>query len=183
MNSQTCLMASPPAKIAGARLLAGLTDVPVSGNDTIEVIEQTIRLGKKIKLWDEFQPNLYNMGCKLHTTVAGHNYEHAKEATFGMREVTASKDHVLINGHPVHLRGTVENAVFPQTGYAPVDDASWERILNILKEYGMNHMRFHSWCPAAGNLVVARVRETFPTARLAPVRSWHAPPDSRHRRC
>lgn len=125
------------------------TDVPVSGNDTIEVIEQTIRLGKKIKLWDEFQPNLYNMGCKLHTTVAGHNYEHAKEATFGMREVTASKDHVLINGHPVHLRGTVENAVFPQTGYAPVDDASWERILNILKEYGMNHMRFHSWCPPA----------------------------------
>ena len=64
-----------------------------------------------------------------------------------MREVTQGKNHVLVNGSPIHLRGTVENAVFPQTGYAPVDDASWERIFTILKEHGMNHMRFHSWCP------------------------------------
>lgn len=125
------------------------TDVAVSGKDTIEYIEQTIPLGKKIRLWDEFQPNLYQLECKLSTTAADLSYEYSKQATFGMREVAASRDHVLINGHPVHLRGTVENAVFPQTGYAPVDDASWERILNILKEYGMNHMRFHSWCPPA----------------------------------
>ena len=70
-----------------------------------------------------------------------------KSVTFGMREVTQGKNHVLVNGSPIHLRGTVENAVFPQTGYAPVDDASWERIFTILKEHGMNHMRFHSWCP------------------------------------
>ena len=72
------------------------TDVPVSGNDTVEVIEQTIRLGKKITLWDEFQPNLYKMECKLKTTAAGQNFEFAKEATFGMREVTASKDHICV---------------------------------------------------------------------------------------
>lgn len=30
-----------------------------------------------------------------------------------------------------------------------MDDASWEHIFNILKSYGMNHMRFHSWCPPA----------------------------------
>ncbi len=55
-----------------------------------------------------------------------------------MREIKADRDNILINGHRVHLRGTVENAVFPKTGYAPVDDASWERILTILKDYGMN---------------------------------------------
>ena len=31
MNTQTCESAAPPSKIAGARLLAGLTDVPVRG--------------------------------------------------------------------------------------------------------------------------------------------------------
>ena len=49
-----------------------------------------------------------------------------------MREIKADRDNILNNGHRVHLRGTVENAVFPKTGYAPVDDASWERILTIL---------------------------------------------------
>ena len=31
MNTHTCLIASFPMKIAGAKLLAGFTDVPVSG--------------------------------------------------------------------------------------------------------------------------------------------------------
>ena len=31
INTQTCLSASPPRNIAGARLLAGFTEVPVKG--------------------------------------------------------------------------------------------------------------------------------------------------------
>ena len=72
-----------------------------------------------------------------------------------MREITADKDKIYLNGNRIHLRGTVENAVFPKTGYAPVDDASWERVLTIPKDYGMNHMRFHSWCPPAAAFRVA----------------------------
>ena len=50
-----------------------------------------------------------------------------------MREVTQGKNHVLVNGSPIHLRGTVENAVFPQTGYAPVDDASWGTYIHYFE--------------------------------------------------
>lgn len=126
-----------------------IKEIPVSGQDSIINFEAEIALGKNIQLWDEFHPNLYSVQCNLETNSNGTNYQHTKSATFGMREVKQGKNHVLINGQPIHLRGTVENAVFPQTGYAPVDDASWERVLTILKSYGMNHMRFHSWCPAA----------------------------------
>lgn len=124
-------------------------ELPVNGKDTLVSFEGKIALGKDIQLWDEFHPNLYRLECELLTSVGETNYEHEKEVTFGMREVAQGKNHVLVNGHPIHLRGTVENAVFPKTGYAPVDDASWERIFRILKDYGMNHMRFHSWCPPA----------------------------------
>ncbi|MCK5465649.1 MAG: beta-galactosidase, partial [Bacteroidales bacterium] len=45
------------------------------------------------------------------------------------------------------LRGTLECCIFPLTGYPPTDVASWEHILNRCKDHGLNHIRFHSWCP------------------------------------
>lgn len=142
INNPTCQSVSGKAvfTVSGDQYKLN-KEVAVSGNDSVIYVEDVVALGKNIKLWDEFTPNLYTLECTLN--------QHSKSATFGMREIQADKDRILINGRRVHLRGTVENAVFPKTGYAPVDDASWERVLTILKEYGMNHMRFHSWCPPA----------------------------------
>lgn len=122
-------------------------NISVAGKDSVVFVEGTVQLGNNIKLWDEFNPNLYDVTCQLNTFDDKAKYQHKKSTTFGMREVKQGKNHVLINNRPVHLRGNVENAVFPKTGYAPVDDASWERIMLLMKDYGMNHMRFHSWCP------------------------------------
>ncbi len=124
-------------------------EIPVNGEGEVLNIVDTIVLGKDIKLWDEFNPNVYTLTCDLRTGSGKASYEHSRSVTFGMREVTRGKNHVMLNGHPVHLRGTVENAVFPKTGHVPVEDAPWERIMLLMKEYGMNHMRFHSWCPPA----------------------------------
>jgi hypothetical protein len=122
-------------------------DVVVNGKDSVIYFEDIIQLGKNVKLWDEFNPNIYNITCQLNSNTDKAKYQHEKSAVFGMREVRQGKNHVLLNNRPIHLRGTVENAVFPKTGYAPVEDAEWDRILQIMKDYGMNHMRFHSWCP------------------------------------
>ncbi|NDV60461.1 sugar-binding domain-containing protein [Bacteroides sp. 519] len=121
--------------------------IAMSGNDSIISIEDVVQLGNKIKLWDEFNPNVYTLTCQLNTNTDKGNYQHKKSVDFGMREVKQGKNHVLLNNRPVHLRGNVENAVFPKTGYAPVDDAEWERIMLLMKDYGLNHLRFHSWCP------------------------------------
>ncbi|MCD7937478.1 MAG: beta-glucuronidase [Tannerellaceae bacterium] len=122
-------------------------EFPVTGNDSVFFVEQELLLGKNIRLWDEFNPNVYTLSCRLNTQAGDSTYEHEKAATFGMREVKQGKNHILVNNRPVHLRGNVENAVFPATGYVPVDDTSWERIMDLMKQYGMNHLRFHSWCP------------------------------------
>ena len=41
----------------------------------------------------------------------------------------------------------MENCCFPETGYPPTDVESWLRVLGKCKEYGLNHLRFHSYCP------------------------------------
>ena len=64
-----------------------------------------------------------------------------------MRQVEQGKNHVRLNGRDIHLRGTLECCVFPLTGYPSTDVADWERIFRTVKDYGMNHVRFHSWCP------------------------------------
>ena len=51
------------------------------------------------------------------------------------------------DGHPVFLRGKHDACVFPLTGHTPMDKSSWINYFQRCKEYGMNHVRFHSWCP------------------------------------
>ena len=97
--------------------------------------------------WSEHSPRLYT------ATV---NYQgHPFRVTFGFREVAVRGRDILLNGRPVHLRGTVENCCFPETGFPPTDIASWERIFRICKDYGLNHMRFHSYCPPEAAFVAA----------------------------
>ena len=50
-------------------------------------------------------------------------------------------------GRPVFLRGKHDACVFPLTGHTPMDKASWIKYFQRCKDYGINHVRFHSWCP------------------------------------
>jgi hypothetical protein len=91
------------------------------------------------KLWDEFSPNLTEVTATLG--------DDQRTVRFGMRKFVARGTQFTMNGRPVFLRGTLECSVFPLTGYPPTDVASWQRIFRIIKSYGLNFMRFHSWCP------------------------------------
>jgi hypothetical protein len=45
------------------------------------------------------------------------------------------------------FRATHDGGGFPLTGYPAMDVATWKRIIAICKTWGLNGMRFHSWCP------------------------------------
>jgi hypothetical protein len=107
-------------------------------------LDLTLPMGKEMLTWSEFDPALYELTLDIKNvgkTVLTRN------VIFGMREITIRGKWFYVNGRQTQLRGTVENCVFPLTGYAPMDVASWERIFRICKRYGLNHMRFHSFCP------------------------------------
>jgi len=100
-------------------------------------------MGEDVLLWDEFHPYLYKLSALIKTD----NGEDKKDVTFGMRQFSIKESQFAINDRPVFLRGTLECAIFPKTGYPPTDVDSWKRIINICKDHGLNHIRFHSWCP------------------------------------
>ena len=72
-----------------------------------------------------------------------------------MRNIVVKGRQMYINGRPLFLRGTVENCTFPLTGYPPMEEDEWERIFKQCKEYGINHIRFHSYCPPEAAFAVA----------------------------
>ena len=105
------------------------------------------------QLWDEFSPNLYQLTVSL-VDAKGQQLSE-KAASFGMREIKAVGTRLAINGRPIFLRGDVDCAAFPLTGYPPTTEAPWEKIMKTAKEYGLNHLRFHSWCPPEAAFAVA----------------------------
>jgi hypothetical protein len=121
------------------------------------------------KPWDEFAPNLTELTVKLG--------EHSRTVRFGMREFAAKGTQFTMNGRPVSLRGSVECSVFPLTGYPPTDVESWQRIFLTIKSYGLNHMRFHSWCPPEAAFMAADIEGIMlqPEPPVANVRAGQIP--------
>lgn len=117
--------------------------------DTVEVI---LPMSGKMQLWDELHPALYRLLVTLKTK---DGLTHSKTLQFGMRSVTIEGRNLLVNGRPVFLRGTVNNCEFPLTGFPPMDVAGWERLYTTAKAHGLNHMRFHSWCPPEAAFIAA----------------------------
>lgn len=111
------------------------------------VTEHDVRAGpfriegdaRELELWSPREPNGFEATVSLEgasvTVRAGRSW------------IAAEGKRILWNGEPLFLRGTLECCVFPKTGYPPTDEAAWEKVMTRAKAFGLNHMRFHSWCP------------------------------------
>ena len=63
--------------------------------------------------------------------------------------------HFYANGHKIFLRGKHDACVWPLTGHVAMDVKSWKDYLGKCAAYGLNHVRFHSWCPPEAAFVAA----------------------------
>lgn len=124
---------------------------PISSSKDGTEASFDIFLGDKMKLWDEFNPNLYQVDAQLNIG----EMKDSKSFCFGMRKVEQGKHHIRVNGRDIHLRGALDCAVFPITGYPAMEAKEWKRIFETVKSYGMNHIRFHSWCPPEAAFIAA----------------------------
>ncbi len=143
-------------------------EAPAKIEGKSQTFEYDLPLGADAKLWDEFHPNLYHLSARL---ASGDT----KLIRFGMRQISKNGTHFEVNGHPIFLRGTLECAIFPKTGHPPTDVDSWRRILEIAKSYGLNHLRFHSWCPPEAAFAAADEIGFFYQVEVS---SWGAPGDN-----
>lgn len=136
-STLTLQIKTKDGKLTGEQL-----QVNLSSNSSMKQ-EFQISLGDKALLWSEHTPNLY----ALYVTAETDGNEEVQSRTFGLREFKTNGTRFEVNGQPVFLRGTLECCVFPFTGYPAMENAYWAKIYAQCKAHGLNHVRFHSWCP------------------------------------
>ncbi len=106
--------------------------------------EFEFKLPETWETWDEFNPMLVKFKIAL---TSGDAIDDDRGVVFGSRAIATRDKDILINGCPVNLRLTHFGGDFPLTGYPAMDVASWKKIIQACKDYGLNGIRFHSWCP------------------------------------
>mgnify|MGYP002622700939 CR=1 FL=1 len=119
-------------------------------HDTDEgtLLECTVPLGADAHLWSEFSPDFYQLELEWEGV-------DSQTRDFGLVDFQARDHHFYVNGIPTFLRGKHDACVFPLTAHVPMDDAAWRKYLGKCKKYGINHVRFHSWCPPEAAFLAA----------------------------
>lgn len=114
-----------------------------------EVLFERIPLKTDVRLWDEYEGNLYSL------SVSGTELEE-KTVTFGVRVFGDNgKGRLALNGRTIFIRSEANCAEFPETGHPPMTAEEWTDILKMYKSYGINCMRFHSNCPPEAAFIAA----------------------------
>ena len=105
--------------------------------------ELELALGDKALLWSEFTPSLYRLSVSLKTDQS----VDTEQATFGLRDFKTKGRQFTMNGKTTFLRGKHDACVFPLIAHTAMDVKTWRHYFQVAKQYGINHYRFHSWCP------------------------------------
>ncbi|MBR1400199.1 MAG: beta-glycosidase [Prevotella sp.] len=119
--------------------------------------ESTLRFAfqvDSINLWSEFHPTFYRIRAELLK-------KDQMETTFGLRDFTTRGTQFFVNGNLTFLRGKHDACVFPNTAHVPTNIQEWRRYFQICKGYGINHVRFHSWCPPEACFLAADIEGIY----------------------
>lgn len=98
---------------------------------------------KNVRHWSEFDAAQYT----LHIKYICDKKSDEKSIRFGMRTIRTEGKRILLNGIQISLRGTTDCAIFPDTGYPSMEIEVWRKRFEIIRSYGLNHVRFNAWCP------------------------------------
>ena len=129
----------------GSTVLAS-DHVQVAVDRSAEVVRE-LDLGADVKLWDEFTPRLHVLNGTVTATSEGKTYRDERAVRFGMRSFAADGTRFRAQ-RPPHLSPGNARMRDLSAHRLPANQCGrWRRIYRTIKSYGLNFMRFHSWCP------------------------------------
>lgn len=115
--------------------------IPVDVSPGEHEVRIRLSLAEGVVPWDERDGRLYEM------TATPEGFEPAK-VFFGIRRFgDDGTGQLALNGRRLFVRGETNCAVFPETGHPPMNVGAWMEIMETYQSYGVNLVRFHSWCP------------------------------------
>lgn len=135
----------PQETLVSAQVGQAGTEQPVRLSPGTTAVELELALGDTVALWNEFNPALYELAVELADSAG--TLLHAANERFGMREIESNEGRILLNGRRIFLRGMLDCAAYPLTGYPPMEREAWVKLYTNCRNHGLNHVRFHSWCP------------------------------------
>ena len=91
----------------------------------------------------------------LPVTVAEADHKRPEHVHPAFRNFHIEGRHFYANGHRTFLRGKHDASVWPRHGHVAMTVDEWMWYLGICQDYGINHLRFHSWCPPEAAFVAA----------------------------
>jgi hypothetical protein len=94
--------------------------------------------------WDEFSPNIYKIKVEI---IYNEQVMQEFNTQCGFYSHKIKDQQFYINGRPTLLRGTLDCATFPLTGYPNLSKKYWQNLFAVCKKMGINHIRYHSWTP------------------------------------
>ncbi|SFC49265.1 glycoside hydrolase family 2 TIM barrel-domain containing protein [Butyrivibrio sp. YAB3001] len=139
-----------------------VTEVNVEdGNNTIKIEHVELNDKASENRWDEEDGKLHTIKVTLLTdcknvdcdeckrgNLKEYNSLDEKTVRFGLRYFGYDESgRLTLNGRRIFLRGEANCGLFPETGHPPMDKKSWLTIMETYASYGVNCVRFHSWCP------------------------------------
>ena len=130
---------TPATPITGETSVVPVKSFAYEASCGISTGEFAVVLGPDAPKWSEFNPILHRLTVKAGEATA--------TVKFGLRDFRTKGTQFTLNGRPMFLRGRHDACVWPLTGAAPMEVEPWRKYFATLKEYGLNHVRFHSWCP------------------------------------
>ena len=139
------------ASALGMRKSTEVTLAPGSDGVATTVLD----LGTGAPLWDEFDPRLIDLDVGVKARVGAADITDARSVRFGLRDMGRTGSQFTLNGRPYSVRGTLECCIFPLTGYPAMDTGAWRHMMDTARQYGLNHFRFHSWCPPEAAFIAA----------------------------
>ncbi len=95
-------------------------------------------------LWSPEHPNLITATIEI---LRDGKQIDRKEEQFGFRTIETRGNRLLLNGHPIYLRGYGDDNVEVLTGFPPASRAAYVQRLSLAKNFGFNAVRYHSMVP------------------------------------
>lgn len=150
--SGKCLDCDGDGSMSGKGLKCDSDDVTPVTIKLPKILLSELALSQK---WDEFEGILQKVEVTLLSDISN-SEDFRFAASFGIRSFSYDAEgRLILNGRRIFLRSEANCAYFPETGHPPMDEDSWETIIKTYMSYGVNCLRFHSWCPPEAAFKVA----------------------------
>jgi hypothetical protein len=121
----------------------------VEYNHEEKLLTFQVDLGQNALLWDEFEPNMYEVDVEMNASTGYRVYYDNTHTRFGMREFSIRGTQFAVNDKVMMLRGDgwLYERLAGRLGFSVHDIEYWRLIARTSREWGFNHLRFHTHCP------------------------------------